>query len=306
LYCVFTSTKTKQINTFTEDGSPNGQKPVAQYAWGTYVVRLRQSSGEETLNVSIDIPHPYNDWGTYPQGTLIFIESDARSMYLAGAHRNARTDTSKCDAGTSTKTYKTSDASHEYQHPLTYTTLGFRNHWKPNEGGTKKYAVIQIHGKGKQTCTKSAIFIADGRADASGNKKAPGPDSKAVALRTNLKSTLAGEELNGGIHTVDETNSIDSVTADTNKCYLAATRNIQMKIAQTFKNVQPTEENICKFATNNNAESWNTSINNRFLQLEQNPTVRYGENWKKYAKTIGKAIKATYANEAAYKEQRSS
>jgi len=124
-YCVFAATGTTGMN---------NRLYGAKFAWETFLTRIRQPNEEIRIyNLSIDVPHPFSDSGTYEQGVQIYKHSQARSMYLAGAHRKTVSDLSDCGD------YNKADASINYQNALTSTTMAIEKYW--NSKG-KDFAVI--------------------------------------------------------------------------------------------------------------------------------------------------------------------
>jgi len=264
-YCVFTSTKTKSMT-----NNRNG----AVYAWGTFITRIRQADENVTIyNLSIDVPHPLADTNTYEQGVQIYKDSQARSMYLAGAHRETVSDKSDCGG------YNKADASHNYQHPLTFTTMAVKDYWT-NQG--RKFAVIQIHGKGETTCESSAVFVADGAADTNGNRQSPG--SIAEKFKVNLETPLLGLGY-----------SIDTVKTNPT-CDLGATQNVQAR----FLNGMIEKKDICNIGIlDGRTGEWITDPNGTFLQIEQNIDVRKDP---KSPKVIGDAIRKTFDSPEYYRK----
>jgi len=264
-YCVFTSTETKKMTK-----NING----AVYPWGTFITRIRQP--DETVriyNLSIDVPHPLADMNTYEEGVQIYKESQARSMYLAGSHRRTVPDKSDCGG------YNKADASHNYQHPLTFTTMAVENYWT-SKG--KQFAVIQIHGKGdKGPCKKSDIFVADGAANTHGNRQNPGPI--AEKFTENLKKFMSGS-----------VNQIDTVKSNPD-CELGATQNIQAR----FLNGMTEKSEMCDIGLGGTTGTFITTPNGKFLQIEQSLKVR---NDTKLRTLFGDAIRNTFDSPEYYRE----
>ena len=71
-YCVLSSLPTQPY-------IKNYDDEYSKYLWGTVIIRLRKNDIYFT-KVSIDIPHPWSDKGTYAQGTSIFKNSNAKKI----------------------------------------------------------------------------------------------------------------------------------------------------------------------------------------------------------------------------------
>jgi len=243
------------------------------YAWGTFITRIRQP--DETVriyNLSIDVPHPLADTNTYEQGVQIYKESQARSMYLAGSHRETVSDKSDCGG------YHKADASHNYQHPLTFTTMAIEKYWT-SKG--KTFAVIQIHGKGTDTCKKSDIFVADGAANTQGERQNPG--LIAEKFKENLEKYMS-----------DFVNRINTVKSNPD-CALGATQNIQAR----FLYGMTEKSEMCDIGLGGTPGKFITNPNGQFLQIEQSLDVR---NDTKLRKLFGDAIRNTFDSPEYYRE----
>jgi len=264
-YCVFTSTATKKMNNVDR----------AAYAWGTFITRIRQP--DETIrifNLSIDVPHPLADSNTYEQGITIYKYSQARSMYLAGSHRE--TDPEESDCGK----YNKADASHNYQHPLTYTTMAVEEYW--NSKG-KDFAVIQIHGKDTDTCQSSDVFVADGAADKMGKSQNPG--TIAEKFKESLETSVSSYT----------TLNIDTLKSNSN-CNLGATQNIQARLINGIKE----KSNICNFHDKSGNGQFIENPNGKFLQIEQSSKVREDTGLREL---FGDAIRNTFDDPKYYRTE---
>ena len=261
-YCVFAATSTD---------TPS-YEDRAEFPWGTFITRIRQPDEDVRIfNLSIDVPHPWYDSGTYEQGVQIYKHSQARSMYLAGAHRKADPAASDCGG------YNKADASHNYQNALTSTTMAVKKYW---EDQNRDFAVIQIHGKGPTRCTGSHVFVADGAANTNGDMQNPHPIVEKFT-----------ENLMDEIHPVDiywvNTISSDSV------CDLGATQNIQARVLNELGG----KDDICNFERGGSGK-FITNPNGTFLQIEQSKTVREDA---RLPRLFGNAIRKTFDNPKYYR-----
>lgn len=268
-YCVFAATG-------TDTNHPTSYR--AEFAWGTFITRIRQP-GEDVriFNLSIDVPHPYSDKNTYEQGVQIYKNSQARSMYLAGAHREADSDESDCGD------YHKADASHNYQNALTSTTMAVKDYW---ESKNRKFAVIQIHGKDSDNCEYSDVFVADGAANTMGGMKNPHPIVEK--FRVNLEDEIHHVPVDG-FYSVDTFSSDNSDSP----CNLGATQNIQARVLNKLGG----KDDICNFEKDGTGR-FIENPNGTFLQIEQSLRVREDDS---LPKLFGNAIRKTFDNTEYYR-----
>ena len=262
-YCVFAATST-------------GTNNRAEFPWGTFITRIRQPDEDVRIfNLSIDVPHPYADLGTYEQGVQIYKYSQARSMYLAGAHRLADSDESDCGG------YNKADASHNYQNALTSTTMVVKKYW---EDQNRDFAVIQIHGKGTDRCTASDVFVADGTANTNGDMQNPHPIVEK--FRDNLEEEIHYAPVDGFY-------SVNTFNSDPN-CDLGATQNIQARVLNGMEG----KDDICNFERGGSGK-FITNPKGTFLQIEQSKKVRDDVS---LPKLFGNAIRRTFDNPKYYRK----
>jgi len=268
-YCVFAATRTD---------TPHVEYR-AQFPWGTFITRIRQPDEDVRIfNLSIDVPHPWADLGTYEQGVQIYKHSQARSMYLAGAHRMADSDLSDCgDYDGDQPGYNKADASHNYQNALTTTTLAVKDYW---ESKSRDFAVIQIHGKKDNTCGASDVFVADGAANTDGEMQSPNP------IVEKFRANLEEEIHQPGFYSVDTFSSQSG-------CALGATQNIQARVLNGMEG----KDDICNFKKDGTGK-FIGNPNGKFLQIEQSKTVRDDGS---LPKLFGNAIRKTFDNPRYYR-----
>jgi len=265
-YCVFAATSTN---------TPHPTYDRAQFAWGTFITRIRQPDEDVRIfNLSIDVPHPYSDLGTYEQGVQIYKHSQARSMYLAGAHREADSDESDCGE------YNKADASHNYQNALTSTTMAVKKYW---ESKSRDFAVIQIHGKATDTCEYSDVFVADGAANTYGDMQNPNPIVEK--FRENLEEEIHHAPVDGFY-------SVDTFSSHSG-CPLGATKNIQARVLNGMEG----KDDICNFKKDGTGKFFDNP-NGTFLQIEQSKKVRDDGS---LPKLFGNAIRRTFDNPKYYR-----
>lgn len=135
--------------------------------WGMFLVR-RNALRE----LHLQVPHPYFDFGTELQGATLMRASGARSLLMAGAHRQASTTPSACQPE-----YCLSDVAHETALPFHAITEAILAHHGRRR---QDFTVLQLHSFGPDGCPGVDIHISDGTA------QPPPAASKARRLRDAL------------------------------------------------------------------------------------------------------------------------
>jgi hypothetical protein len=155
---------------------------VENLGWGMFLARRRADR-----RLHLQVPHPYSDFGTELQGATLLRSSGARSLLMAGAHRQASATASACQAE-----YRRSDAAHEVAlpfHAITEAILAY------HEQRRQEFAVLQLHSFGPDGCPGVDVHISDGTA------RQPPEGSPARLLRDALAArnsrwtiTVSGDE----------------------------------------------------------------------------------------------------------------
>ncbi len=137
---------------------------IDDLGWGMFLVRR---GADRQLH--LQVPHPYSDYGTELQGASLLRSSRARSLLMAGAHRQASMIASACQPE-----YCRSDAAHEDAlpfHAVTEAILAY------HERRRQEFTVLQLHSFGPDGCPGVDVHISDGTA------KPPPAGSPARRLR---------------------------------------------------------------------------------------------------------------------------
>lgn len=134
------------------------EAPVVERGWGSVVVN---PSPERAL--AVEVPHPVFDLDTHRQGAVLFRESGARMLLLAGAHRCSNRAASPCDGRTGvchdgTGPYPVSDMAHVTTAPFQAT------HEEATDRGSA-LTTLSLHGNGNASC--ETVFLSAGVPDTS-------------------------------------------------------------------------------------------------------------------------------------------
>jgi len=250
-YCVLAA---YEAQPYGIDGEQYTTSPP--YPWGTVIVRLRKN-GIDFTKVSIDIPHPLSDSGSYAQGTYIFKNSNAKTLLLAGSHRytngkGENSPKSDCDSR-----YNEADVAHGTNNMFHAAVEEIDNYWSEKGG----YTAIQFHGMGKDTCSGVDAFFSDGNqneASSSGNE-----------LRNNFETSSNFNE--GTLKLINEA-----------ECKMNGTRNIQGRF---LNGVSKSE--LCRTESEGGIFSTEpTSYSGKFLQIEQKENIRNKQYYKAWAEAV--------------------
>jgi hypothetical protein len=134
------------------------EAPVVERGWGSVVVT---PSPDRAL--AVEVPHPVFDLDTHRQGAVLFRESGARMLLLAGTHRCSNRAASPCDGQTGvchdgTGPYRVSDMAHAATTPFQAT----------HEEATDRapaLTTLSLHGNGNASC--ETVFLSAGVPDTS-------------------------------------------------------------------------------------------------------------------------------------------
>ncbi|MEW6338273.1 MAG: hypothetical protein AB1625_12855 [Acidobacteriota bacterium] len=126
------------------DGDGDG---MVDRGFGTFLVDHAASR-----ELSIAIPHPIYDLDTRVQGIEVFRAVGARSLLMAGTHRNASARASACQPS-----YQESDAAHNADLMFLAGTQALIAHY-----GGRQWHQIQFHGLGSSPCPETDVFVSHG------------------------------------------------------------------------------------------------------------------------------------------------
>ncbi|MEW6336106.1 MAG: hypothetical protein AB1625_01780 [Acidobacteriota bacterium] len=170
---------------------------VDDLGWGMFLVR-RHAPRE----LHLQVPHPYFDFGTELQGATLMRASGARSLLMAGAHRQASMTASACQPE-----YCRSDAAHDTALPFHAITEAILAH---HERRGQDFAVLQLHSFGPDGCPGVDVHVSDGTAQP--------PPAGAPARR--VRDALAARKPGWTI----------TVSGDEPPCHLHGAGNVQGRL----------------------------------------------------------------------------
>ncbi|KAF8644881.1 hypothetical protein AX16_008218 [Volvariella volvacea WC 439] len=144
-YCVLAETTT--IGTV---------RPYYTRGWGLVVVPATKAAVSKNLHFST--PHPVSEFYVPQQAAALFRGTGAKSLLIAGRHREAYSAPSSCIS-----TYMKTDAAHDNTQPFFHAAVAIRM-WQNLNGGcpSATCAYIQIHGKKERSCSSDDIFLSTG------------------------------------------------------------------------------------------------------------------------------------------------
>ena len=133
------------------------EQPV-RHGWGFYAFNLKSKK-----HLVIEVPHPINDANTDHEGIAAFLETRAKALLIAGAHRRTNSRLSPCTQASPRSRYMESDVAHATQ------TMFHQTH----EVLLDKYSdavAVQLHGmRTRETCPN--VFLSSGTKDVTTNSK---------------------------------------------------------------------------------------------------------------------------------------
>lgn len=125
------------------EAAPQRNASTSPLGWGTVIVRRGPARP-----INVQVPHPLHDAGTARQGLRVFEATDARSMTLAGAHRQA-TAASGCS----------SDVSHGCPSLFQAAT---RAHVERYGLDGRPWVGVQLHGMASGSCPETDVLLSEG------------------------------------------------------------------------------------------------------------------------------------------------
>jgi hypothetical protein len=145
-------------------------KPAPALYYGTFAAPRTVPTPSRALVV--EAPHPIFDIATELQATAVFVQTAARMLLVAGAHRCADVDASACSGTTNAcngvvEPYRVSDAAHEDALPF------YALHALVSDGDAS-LEFLQLHGNG-EPCPTALV------SDCSGAWSDAGPTAALAA-----------------------------------------------------------------------------------------------------------------------------
>ena len=248
-YCVLSSLPTQPY-------IKNYDDEYSKYLWGTVIIRLRKNDIYFT-KVSIDIPHPWSDKGTYAQGTSIFKNSNAKSLLLAGSERytngkDENSPKSDCDSR-----YNEADVAHGTNNMFHAAVEEIDNYFSGRGG----YTAIQFHGMGNTTCPGVDAFFSDGN---------------------DQEASSSGNELRWNFETSSNFNEDTLKLVGEAECKMNGTRNIQGRFLNGVSKPE-----LCRTESEGGIFSTEpTRYDGKFLQIEQKENIRGEQYYKAWAEAV--------------------
>ena len=123
----------------------------ADRGWGMVVV-----ADDPALSLHVQVPHPRADIGTDREGLALYRALGARSLEIAGAHRDSGA-LGTCQGS------PTSDPAHDAAHPFQAATEAI-SHTEVDQD----FLVIQLHGKAATSCPTLDLYLSGGLPTRSG------------------------------------------------------------------------------------------------------------------------------------------
>jgi hypothetical protein len=119
------------------------------------------SATDSLTNVHIQATHPFADTWTQEQVVAVFFGVSARSLIIAGNHRDANTNgVNPCIGGT--PVYGRTDPSHTKDWGFHQAVVGLRSYITEASCPLASCAVIQFHGKANSNCAPAQVFLSVG------------------------------------------------------------------------------------------------------------------------------------------------
>ncbi|KAH7103044.1 hypothetical protein BKA62DRAFT_828961 [Auriculariales sp. MPI-PUGE-AT-0066] len=129
--------------------------------WGFLAVPASLVSSRLHLSA----PHPGADANTPQQAGALFKLVGARSLLIAGRHRQSYNTATSCIIPSSDlTTYYKTDPAHDDAQPFFAASVALYNAQSAAAGGCPiaSCAFLQLHGKSSTTCTSDDIFLSSG------------------------------------------------------------------------------------------------------------------------------------------------
>ena len=218
------------------------------YPWGNVIVDLDASS--RTKNLSFDCPHPLFDAETGEQGIRLLKGTTARSWIVAGSHRMANDQTfGSCQPKYS---HYSSDVAHSVDNCFMAAVAAVKFYYESVVH--QDYTSIQLHGMGKTSCGSIDTFFSHGSCSKSGKLQLHQLDSSEEKIEI-LQRIARAHPSDNGEHAIATSDSVSSA------CKLCGSTNTQGRL-------------INGVARNNLCNSFASSYNGRFIQIEQKRAYR--------------------------------
>lgn len=199
-------------------------------AWGTFIV-----NNQPTRELSIQAPHPIYDIATETQAVAVFKGVNARSLLLAGSHREANPARTTCQPSTGEGE---ADAAHNDSSLFFIATQALLEYYNANG---KDWTAIQFHGMGASSCPGVDAFLSYGVASA------PKPGDKILELRANIAQR--------------NPQWVITVYGDTPACNLTGSTNVQGRLLNNVPAGQ-----VCTLEA--------STYTGKFIHIEQKTNLR--------------------------------
>jgi hypothetical protein len=173
------------------DDDANGK---VDRGWGTFM-----TSATASREINVQVAHPLSDTRVEVEGAGIFKGIDGRSYLLAGAHREANSSPSACQA-----MYTDSDVAHNIANCFQATTVQMKSFYDVLGAD---FTVFQFHGMATTTCPGVNVYLTRGLSST----------PVAADLIFTLKANLLAHNPTWVV----------SVPGDTPACSLNGTTNVQ-------------------------------------------------------------------------------
>lgn len=154
------------------DDAGRGSPDRASSPAGRPLLVVRQGPARP---LAVQVPHPLHDVGTADQGVAVLRDAQARSMLVAGAHRDADPRPSPCQPA-----HRRSDAAHACDGLFQAAVEAHLEHYAaaPNDGddgddgggsgggaAPPSWAALQLHGMETASCRGVDVYLSDGTGD---------------------------------------------------------------------------------------------------------------------------------------------
>ncbi len=195
-YCIFATVT-----------AGNGIGNRALFPWGSVIVNLEPTAQP----LSIDIPHPRNDYKTSNQGIVVFRDTNAKVYVVSGSERDTDVNAPACGGVQDQDDYYAADAAHNDQHGFHAAVLAVADYYTLNG---LDHTAIQFHGIGTSSCPGVDAYLTHGRS------------SSCPATGTDKINYLRNEFLQAA-SAAGEGSLVATVPGDSPSCDKSGTKNTQ-------------------------------------------------------------------------------
>ncbi|TFK21850.1 hypothetical protein FA15DRAFT_672144 [Coprinopsis marcescibilis] len=245
-----------------------GTTNVFARGWGFVIATANNADHLRALHFSA--PHPIYDQTTPTQASALFKRVNAKSLVVAGRHRQASSESSACATpSNASDTYYRTDPSHDDDEPFHDALVATRD-WQNNNGGcpNDRCAYIQFHRK--TSCPTYDIFLSSGPGNgAASHEWYHGTTVRPVRrLKEALDANLP--PLAGTLHGLPST---------ANDCQLTATKNVFGRIVNG--RIPPTH-------CSNDATL--ASVTGSFIHVEQSDPIVLADYYDEWTNALVSAF----------------